>query len=121
MSPISVILDFILHSRMCVLIQGSQGSYPERCRAWDGVNNEREDKAIRMWSQPVRDQGRGVGGDGLKMKKEGVELCGELNQKNMYIRSQHSLFKQKPYELVHTLQELHSLPIQPTEKTFCLQ
>lgn len=85
---------------MCVLIQGSQGSYPERCRAWDDVNNERENKAIRM---PVRDQGRGVGGDGLRMKKEGAELCGELNQKNMYIRSQYSLFKQKPYELVHTL------------------
>lgn len=76
---------------------------------------------MRMWSQPVRDQGRGVGGDGLRMKKEGAELCGELNQKNMHIRSQYSLFKQKPYELVHTLQELHSLPIQSFEKTFCLQ
>lgn len=105
---------------MCVLIQGSQGSYPERGRAWDDVNNERESKAIRMWSQPVRDQGRGAGGDGLKMKKEGAEQCGELDQKNMYIRSQYSLFKQKPYELVNMLQELHSLPIQPTEKTFCL-
>lgn len=121
MSPISVTLDFILHSRMCVLIQGSQGSYPERCRAWDDVNNESENKGISMWSQPVRDQGRGVGGDGLKMKNEGVQLCGELNQKNMYIRSQYSLFKQKPYELVNMLQGLHSLHTQPTEKTFCLQ
>lgn len=62
-----------------------------------------------------------MGGDGLKMKNEGVQLCGELNQKDMYIRSQYSLFKQKPYELVNMLQELHSLPTQPTEKTFWLQ